>query len=235
MNSKTHSPTPAWKRALDLTAIVLASPFLLPLMLGIAALIRLASPGPILFRQERVGFRGRPFTCLKFRSMRFGAETASHEGHLKRLMENDVPMVKLDDRGDARVFPLGRLLRASALDEFPQLINVLKGEMSLVGPRPCLPYEAANLQPWQKERFDTVPGLTGLWQVSGKNQTTFTRMIQLDIDYIHRQSLARDLIILAKTVPVLIEQMARSFHKKRSTELRASAPGVLTARSPHVQ
>ena len=231
MNHKSNIYIPFWKRALDLSAIFLASPFLLPLMLLIAAIIRLTSAGPILFRQERVGFRGQRFKCLKFRTMRFGAETVSHERHLKHLMENDVPMVKLDEAGDSRIFPFGRLLRASALDELPQLINVLKGEMSLVGPRPCLPYEAGNLQPWQNERFDTVPGLTGLWQVSGKNQTTFTQMIQLDIYYVHRQSLAQDLII----IPVLLDQIGRAIDKKRQSETRPSSTNILTTHSSHIQ
>src|SRR5262249_50914310 len=116
-------------------------------------------------------------------------------------------MVKLDSGYDARLIPLGTILRQSCLDELPQLINVLRGEMSLVGPRPCLPYEAQEYLLWQTMRFDAVPGMTGLWQVSGKNRTTFTEMIRLDILYAKKQSLWLDIIILLKTLPVIISQI----------------------------
>jgi lipopolysaccharide/colanic/teichoic acid biosynthesis glycosyltransferase len=198
---------PRWKRLLDVTAIVVALPLLVPLVVAIGLIIRLASRGPILFKQERVGYRGRRFMCLKFRTMHCGAETATHQGHLQQLMDSNVPMVKMDATGDSRIIPLGRLLRSSGLDELPQLLNVLKGEMSLVGPRPCLGYEAARYLPWQLERFNALPGLTGLWQVSGKNRTTFTRMIQLDIEYSRTKSLALDLKIMLKTAPALFIQM----------------------------
>ena len=145
--------------------------------------------------------------CLKFRTMVCGAETKTHQGHLQQLMDSNVPMTKMDAAGDSRIIPFGRLLRSSGLDELPQLLNVLKGEMSLVGPRPCLAYEAAKYLPWQMERFNGVPGLTGLWQVSGKNRTTFTRMIQLDIEYTRTKSPVLDLKIILKTVPALLQQM----------------------------
>src|SRR5688572_10197230 len=125
---------PYWKRVLDIGCLLLALPTLLPLMLLIAALIKIVSPGPVFFRQERIGFMGRRFKILKFRSMRVNAEVNSHQNHLKDLISSNTPMTKMDSKGDPRVIPLGSLLRSSGLDELPQLINVLKGEMSLVGP-----------------------------------------------------------------------------------------------------
>ena len=168
MNNTENCPLPRWKRVLDIAVIVLALPVILPLAVLICIIIRTVSTGPILFQQERLGYRGRGFMCLKFRTMRCGAETVTHQGHLQQLMEADVPMTKMDVAGDSRIIPFGRWLRSSGLDELPQLLNVLKGEMSLVGPRPCLAYEAAKYLPWQRERFNAAPGLTGLWQVSGK-------------------------------------------------------------------
>ncbi|MDW8307961.1 MAG: sugar transferase [Verrucomicrobiales bacterium] len=198
---------PRWKRVLDVTLVLVASPVLVPLMALIAVAIRLSSPGPALFRQERVGFRGRRFTCFKFRTMVVDADPGLHQGHLQELLRSDKPMVKMDTKGDPRVIPFGRLLRASGLDELPQIFNVLRGEMSLVGPRPCMPYEFEQYLPWQMERFNAMPGLTGLWQVSGKNRTTFNEMIRLDIQYARNQSLWLDLKIILKTVPALILQM----------------------------
>jgi exopolysaccharide production protein ExoY len=197
----------SWKRALDLTCIVVASPVLLVVMGLIAAFIKLVSRGPVLFKQERVGYQGRRFTCLKFRSMRPDADAGVHQDHLRDLMHSDVPMTKMDHHGDRRLIPLGALLRATGLDELPQLLNVLRGEMSLVGPRPCIAYEYDHYLPWQKERFNTLPGLTGLWQVNGKNRTTFTQMINHDIDYVRRQSPWLDLIILARTFVVPVTQV----------------------------
>jgi len=196
-----------WKRALDALLILLALPFLIPLTLLAALLIRSGSRGPVLFRQERVGHQGRRFMCFKFRSMFIDADTTTHQGHLHQLMDSNIPMVKMDSRGDPRIIPFGWLLRASGLDELPQLINVLRGEMSVVGPRPCLPYEYDRYLPWQKERFETVPGLTGLWQVSGKNKTTFVEMIQLDINYARNKTPWWDLKIILMTVPALVIQM----------------------------
>ena len=207
MKNSKNNGLPNWKRALDVVAILMALPLLLPLAVVIGLLIRLVSTGPILFKQERVGYRGSRFMCLKFRTMFCGAETVTHQGHLQQLMHSNVPMTKMDAKGDARIIPFGKLLRSSGLDELPQLLNVLKSEMSLVGPRPCLPYEAAKYLPWQLERFNAAPGLTGLWQVSGKNRTTFTRMIQLDIEYARTKNLFLDLKIIVKTIPALLVQM----------------------------
>ena len=199
-----------WKRILDVLLILLALPLLVPLALLVALLIRSGSRGPVLFRQERVGFRGRRFMCLKFRTMFVDTDSTTHQGHLLQLMNSNTPMQKMDSEGDPRIIPFGVWLRASGLDELPQLINVLRGEMSLVGPRPCLPYEYDQYLPWQKERFQTVPGLTGLWQVSGKNKTSFVEMIQLDIRYAKNKTLWWDLKIILLTVPTLIVQMLES-------------------------
>jgi lipopolysaccharide/colanic/teichoic acid biosynthesis glycosyltransferase len=185
----------------------MALPLLLPLMMLIGMLIRIVSAGPVLFKQERIGYLGERFLCFKFRTMFVGADTNIHQGHLNHLMNSDTPMVKMDSHGDPRIIPFGRLLRASGLDELPQLINVLRGEMSLVGPRPCVSYEYEKYLPWQRERFNTVPGLTGLWQVSGKNRTTFTEMIQLDIKYARTKTLWLDLKIILKTIPALVIQV----------------------------
>jgi lipopolysaccharide/colanic/teichoic acid biosynthesis glycosyltransferase len=176
-------------------------------MLFVTAIIRLVSKGPIVFKQERIGQGGRTFMCLKFRTMTVDGDTPSHEGHLRELMESDRPLVKMDRSGDPRIIPFGLVLRASGLDELPQIVNILKGEMSLVGPRPCLRYEYDRYQPWQKQRFDAVAGLTGLWQVSGKNRTTFDQMIHLDLDYCRRQSLWLDCKIILLTFPALWIEM----------------------------
>ncbi len=202
------------KRALDIFCLILALPTLLPLMLGIAALIKIVSPGPIFFMQDRIGFMGRRFRMFKFRTMKVNAETSSHQQHLKDLINSNVPMTKLDNKGDPRVIKFGGILRSSGLDELPQLINVVRGEMSLVGPRPCTPYEYEQFQPWHKQRFRALPGLTGLWQVSGKNRTTFNEMIELDIRYAKDWSLWMDLRIISLTVPVLLNQVKEQKLKK---------------------
>jgi len=196
---------PSWKRVLDTLCIILAAPLLVPLGFLIALAIKLVSPGPALFMQERVGFRGELFHCFKFRTMKVNADTAVHRGHLQELMVSDRPMTKLDGV-DKRLIPGGRLLRCLALDELPQLINVLRGEMSLVGPRPCLPYECENYLPRHWRRFDTLPGLTGLWQVNGKNRTTFEQMIKWDIEYVETKSLMLDIAIMVRTLPAIVVQ-----------------------------
>jgi lipopolysaccharide/colanic/teichoic acid biosynthesis glycosyltransferase len=171
--------------------------------------IKVIAPGPAFYRQRRVGFRGRPFLIYKFRSMKVNAETQTHEEYLERLMRERVPMTKLDV-SDKRLIPLGYLLRATGLDELPQIFNVLRGEMSLIGPRPCTELEFARYQPWQKKRVNAPPGITGYWQVNGKNKTTFDEMIAMDILYGKRMSLRLDLFILARTLPVLCEQTVSS-------------------------
>ena len=231
MSEHQHNGMPAWKRVLDCTLILLALPLLVPLMLVIAFIIRRNSRGPILFQQPRVGYHGRVFMCLKFRTMHCGAETVSHQGHLKELINSNAPMTKLDASGDSRIIPLGKILRASGLDELPQLMNVLRGEMSLVGPRPCVAYEAEKLLPWQRERFNAAPGLTGLWQVSGKNRTTFTRMMELDIEYTRRKNLGLDLKIIFMTIPALLVQMWDMRQAKKARNCGVTAEAVLPARA----
>jgi lipopolysaccharide/colanic/teichoic acid biosynthesis glycosyltransferase len=197
---------PAWKRLLDVLCIFATAPLWLPVMFVVYAIIKIVSPGPAIFRQERVGYLGRRFTCFKFRTMVVNADTRVHQGHLKHLMASNVPMKKLDNSRDKRLIPCGLLLRSLGLDELPQLFNVLRGDMSLVGPRPCVPYEYESYLPRQRKRFEAAPGLTGLWQVSGKNRTTFEEMIDLDIFYARNQSLLMDLKIILKTVPAIISQ-----------------------------
>ena len=197
---------PFWKRALDLFCILLTAPVWLPVMAVLGILIKVVSPGPALFRQERIGYLGRRFTIFKFRTMRVNADTGVHQGHLHRLMDSNAPMVKLDASGDPRLIPSGLMLRSLGLDELPQIFNVIRGEMSLVGPRPCVPYEYENYTPHHRRRLEAVPGLTGLWQVSGKNRTTFEEMINLDIKYATHKTLFMDLKIIFKTVPAIMSQ-----------------------------
>jgi exopolysaccharide production protein ExoY len=216
--SASSAQIPTWKRTMDVTCILVALPLLSPLLLIVAAIIKAGSKGPILYRQQRVGFRGQQFTCFKFRTMASSADTSIHEEHCQRLIVSDLPMVKMDSQDDSRLAPLGRVLRATGLDELPQLINVFRGEMSLVGPRPCLPCEYDRHFPWQKERFRTLPGITGLWQVSGKNRTTFNEMIRLDIRYDQNKSLWLDVKILFQTIPALIVQV-REMRDRRAGKM----------------
>jgi lipopolysaccharide/colanic/teichoic acid biosynthesis glycosyltransferase len=198
---------PAWKRMIDLGFCCCALPILALATFFIAALMSIASPGPIFFRQERVGYMGRRFHLYKFRTMHVGADTSNHAAYFTGLMNTNAPMQKLDARGDSRLIPFGWLLRASGMDELPQILNVFKGDMSVIGPRPCIPYEYENYSLPQRTRFHARPGLTGLWQVSGKNRTTFDRMIQLDIQYAVEKSLKLDMKILLLTVPAVLSQV----------------------------
>ena len=201
---------PGWKSALDITCILLSLPVWLPLMILLMLVTRIASPGPIFYRQERIGFGGRHFFIWKFRTMKLSAETQVHERHFEELMRVDCPMTKLDVYGDPRLAPFGRILRASGLDELPQIFNVLRGEMSLVGPRPCTPNEFAHYEPWQRERVNGLPGLTGYWQVNGKNKTTFNEMIAMDLFYLENVSMLLDLKIMLKTGAVIAGQLFES-------------------------
>jgi exopolysaccharide production protein ExoY len=202
--------SPFWKRILDVFCILLTLPLWMPVVILVCLWIKIASPGPIFFRQERVGYRGRRFMIIKFRTMKLNVETQSHERHFEQLMQANCPMTKLDAAGDPRIIPGGRLLRAMGLDELPQLFNVLRGEMSLVGPRPCTPHEFQCYKPWQQERVNAAPGLTGYWQVNGKNKTTFTEMINMDIFYAKNVSLRLDLSIILKTFPAIMAQVLES-------------------------
>src|SRR5438874_1406449 len=201
---------PGWKSALDITCILLALPIWLPLMTLLMLVTRVASPGPIFYRQERVGLGGKPFLIWKFRTMQVGAETQTHEHYFHELMAGDRPMTKLDTYGDPRLAPFGRFLRASGLDELPQIFNVLCGEMSLVGPRPCTPNEFTHYEPWQRERVNALPGLTGYWQVNGKNKTTFNEMIVMDLFYLKNMSILLDLKIILNTSAVIGGQLLES-------------------------
>ena len=212
---------------MDIVFICMSAPVVLPLMGLIALYIKCVSKGPIFFKQERVGYRGTTFLCYKFRSMKQNADVSGHKDYTTSLIRgSDRPMIKLDAKGDSRVIPLGGILRASGLDELPQLINVLKGEMSLVGPRPCVPYEYEQYLPWQKQRFDVAPGLTGLWQVSGKNLTTFNEMINMDIYYGHHLSFWFDLKIIAKTIPALFELAYRTKQLTKAKTRAAAGESV---------
>ena len=213
-DQKSIKRIPAWKRALDLLCVLLAVPFFVPLFLVIALIIKLVSRGPVFFKQERIGHLGRPFVLLKFRSMKVDSSSDVHQAYFASLMKSDAPMTKIDKIGDPRLIPFGRILRSTALDELPQLLNVIRGDMSLVGPRPCTPFEFEKYQPWQRKRFNAFPGLTGLWQVSGKNKTTFNEMIQLDILYASSMSLGMDIKILIRTFPVIFGQVAEMLEKR---------------------
>ncbi len=194
------------KRILDLALVVPGLIIISPLMALIAIFIKTVSPGPVFFKQKRVGYLGKPFTCWKFRTMKTDAETNSHKKHFCELIQRNKTLRKLDNQ-DSRIIPFGVILRKSGLDELPQLFNVLSGEMSLIGPRPCIPYEASEFSSWQHKRFEILPGLTGLWQVNGKNRTTFFEMMRLDINYVLKRSLWLDLKIILKTCPAIIKQL----------------------------
>jgi lipopolysaccharide/colanic/teichoic acid biosynthesis glycosyltransferase len=198
---------PSWKSLLDLTCILLSLPVWLPLMILLMLVTRVASPGPIFYRQKRIGFGGRHFLIWKFRTMKLSAETQTHERYFEELMRANCAMTKLDTHGDPRLAPFGRILRASGLDELPQIFNVLNGEMSLVGPRPCLPNEFSRYEPWQRARVNGLPGLTGYWQVNGKNKTTFNEMVAMDLFYLNNMSILLDLKIMLKTCAVIAGQL----------------------------
>ena len=197
---------PIWKRFIDLAVVTLLFPFWLPVMTLVALWVAVTSPGPIFYRQPRIGFKGRRFMLVKFRTMKVNAETHIHEAYLEHLIISDRPMIKLDATGDPRLILRGKFLRATGLDELPQIFNVLKGEMSLVGPRPCTVLEFERYAPEQRARVNALPGLTGLWQVNGKNRTTFRQMIEMDIFYARNISLSLDIKIILRTLPAILGQ-----------------------------
>jgi exopolysaccharide biosynthesis polyprenyl glycosylphosphotransferase len=190
----------ALKRAMDVLISGVGLLLLSPLILLIALAIRLDSPGPVLFKQKRVGRGGKLFTLYKFRSMIENAEEI--RPYLEAFNEADGPLFKIKD--DPRQTRVGRLLRRTSLDELPQLYNVLRGEMSLVGPRPALPEEVAQYQDWHRKRLEVSPGLTGLWQVSGRSKLSFDEMVLLDLYYVENWSPALDLRIILKTIPLVL-------------------------------
>jgi lipopolysaccharide/colanic/teichoic acid biosynthesis glycosyltransferase len=198
------------KRAIDIVGSATLLIVLSPLMAAIAIAVKLTSPGQILFRQERVGRQGRKFTFLKFRSMRSGSSTAIHQEYVTKLIKGSEDAASNGDgvykiKDDPRVTPLGRFLRKTSLDELPQLFNVLSGEMSLVGPRPAIPYEVASYDVWHRRRFlEVKPGITGLWQVTGRSRTKFDDMVRLDLRYAISWSLWMDAKILLQTPRAVI-------------------------------
>ncbi|HEV3278028.1 MAG TPA: sugar transferase [Terriglobia bacterium] len=194
----------AVKRSMDVAGSLMAIILFSPVFALIAAAIKLTSKGPALFRQERVGQYGIPFTFLKFRSMHFRAGPEIHEAYVKQFIMGRVPSADRAEpfklRNDPRITPLGKVLRKTSLDELPQLLNVLKGEMSLVGPRPPVPYEVEVYDRWHRRRvLEAKPGITGLWQISGRSKTEFDDMVRLDLQYAVARSLWLDVKILAKT------------------------------------
>jgi lipopolysaccharide/colanic/teichoic acid biosynthesis glycosyltransferase len=199
-------PMPAWKRGLDLAGASFGLLLLSPLLLVTAAAVKLTSPGPVIFAQRRAGLGGRPFTIYKFRTMCVDAER--QQAALRDLSEQDGPAFKLTR--DPRVTAIGQVLRKTSIDELPQLFNVLKGDMSLVGPRPLPTHEQDGCQPWQRHRLNVTPGLTCIWQVEGRSAVTFDEWVRMDVKYMRRRSLWRDLSILARTIPaVLLRRGAR--------------------------
>ncbi len=188
------------KRLLDIVASAAALWLLFPFLLIVAALVKLTSNGPVFFRQLRVGLHGKKFHMLKFRSMVVNAEAL--KASLAAKNEQTGPVFKM--RRDPRVTPRGRLLRKYSIDELPQLVNVLRGDMTLVGPRPPVPQEVALYEPWQRRRLSVPPGLTCLWQVSGRNDVAFEDWMYLDLQYIDHWSVGQDIGLLLKTVPAVV-------------------------------
>jgi lipopolysaccharide/colanic/teichoic acid biosynthesis glycosyltransferase len=199
----------AAKRLLDIIGSSVLLITLAPVLLIVSALVKLTSRGPVLFPQERIGSGGRPFTMMKFRTMHLDADPRIHQ----QYVENFIQAGEASGTGervfkivnDPRVTPIGRFLRRSSLDELPQFWNVLKGDMSLVGPRPPLPYEVARYKNWHRRRvLEAKPGLTGLWQVTGRSRTTFDEMVRLDLRYAKNYSVWTDLKILMATPRAVI-------------------------------
>jgi lipopolysaccharide/colanic/teichoic acid biosynthesis glycosyltransferase len=193
-------PMRAWKRGLDVAGSATALVGLIPLLAAVAMAIKVSSPGPVLFKQRRAGLGGKPFSIYKFRTMRTGAELLRQQ--LLERNEVDGPAFKIKD--DPRVTWLGQFLRRTSIDELPQLWNVLKGDMSLVGPRPLPCEESAACSAWQKERLNVTPGLTCIWQVRGRSLVTFDEWMRMDLAYVETTSFATDLRILVATVPAVL-------------------------------
>jgi lipopolysaccharide/colanic/teichoic acid biosynthesis glycosyltransferase len=200
------------RRTFDLVVGLLLILLLGPVLIGVALAVRLDSRGPALFRQRRVGHEEREFTLFKFRSMRVDADPRGHREYVTALIkgEGSAPeggrenLYKL--AVDNRITPVGRWIRRWSLDELPQLFNVVRGDMTLVGPRPAIPYEVGEYPAWYRERFAVKPGLTGFWQVSGRSERTYEEMVRLDIEYVERRSIGLDLLILLKTPWVVLSR-----------------------------
>jgi lipopolysaccharide/colanic/teichoic acid biosynthesis glycosyltransferase len=206
--TREHLARRAGKRAFDLAAAVTLLAVLLPLLVAIGVLVRMTTPGRALFRQRRLGLHARPFVLYKFRTMYDGCPDEPHRAYVRQLLTTDAPpagatgLYKLG--ADPRVTRVGRLLRRTSIDELPQLLNVIRGDMSLVGPRPALPWESEMFGAYHRQRFLVLPGVTGLWQVSGRNQLTMRQSLDLDVEYVRRQRFALDLAILLRTLPVVL-------------------------------
>ncbi len=220
-------PTPRWKRLLDISGAALGLVLLSPLFGAVAAYIKLVSPGPAFFTQPRVGRGGHEFCFIKFRTMHSDNDQSLHTRHAAAFIRQNGNMQKLDEE-DPRIIFGGKVLRVLCIDELPQLYNVLRGEMSLVGPRPCIPYEAAEYQRWHRHRFSILPGLTGLWQVSGKNKLSFAEMIRLDIRYEKTISPLTDVVIILRTFPTIaglfLEAVGRRLTRLRNRDSGPQAP-----------
>lgn len=195
-----YRPVPVWKRTMDIVVSAVLLLLLLPLIALVSLAIRLDSPGPIVFRQKRAGVGGKPFTFYKFRSMYIDAE--ARRKALEEQNEATGPVFKM--RNDPRITPVGRLLRRLSIDEIPQLWNVLRGDMTLVGPRPPILDEVHRYEPWQRQRLDTKGGLTCIWQVSGRSNVPFVDWMRMDLRYIAKRSLFFDLSLLAKTAGAIL-------------------------------
>ena len=202
------------KRIIDIAISASGLLFLSPILGIIAALIKLDSPGPAVFKQKRVGLNGKLFEFYKFRSMYQNAPSQKHKTYIKKLIHGE-PKLRNDSKkkrkvfklaSDERVTRIGRIIRRTSLDELPQLVNVLKSEMSLVGPRPAITYEVEMYKDWYKRRLSVRPGITGLWQISGRSERTFDEMVELDLEYIDNWSLFLDLKALWKTVFVVLKR-----------------------------
>ncbi len=190
------------KRMLDLFGAACALVLLAPVVAVLALIVRLTSRGPVFYRSTRIGRGGRPFTFYKLRSMVKDADLKRR--HLSHLNEADGPVFKI--ARDPRITPIGRFMRSTSLDEVPQFWNVLKGDMSLVGPRPPIPEEVAQYEPWQLRRLDMRPGLTCLWQISGRSRIGFQEWMRLDLEYIRHRSFRLDLKILLRTIPAVLSR-----------------------------
>ena len=202
----------AVKRLLDVLLASAALIVLAPVLAAVWVAVRVSSPGPAVFKQERLGLEKQPFTMYKFRSMTVGNSDAVHRAFVSAMLTAEASgekvngLYKLD--GDPRVTTLGAWLRRTSLDELPQLVNIVRGDMSLVGPRPVLAWEAELFRPETMARFRTRPGLTGLWQVSGRSRLTMPQALALDVEYVRRQSLWLDLTILVRTIPAQLRRGA---------------------------
>jgi lipopolysaccharide/colanic/teichoic acid biosynthesis glycosyltransferase len=206
----------ALRRLFDFLAAAALILLLSPLLIGVAIAVRLDSRGPAFFRQRRIGLGEGEFTLFKFRSMRLDADPRGHQEYVTALINGgDEDGEGVPDGGkkdlyklavDNRITPVGRWIRRWSIDELPQLFNVLLGDMTLVGPRPAIPYEVAEYPSWYLQRFSVKPGLTGYWQVSGRSERTYEEMVRLDIEYAERRSLALDLSILVKTPWIVLSR-----------------------------